>query len=202
MRGNDRDQPSRSYLILHGIANERPPEHWEFQLAAELVRGGYDVRYPGLPDPDTPSLDAWLSVLADELDAMTGDERTVICHSLACLLWFHAAGRGLTVRRPVDRLLLVSPPDSASVPDAGASFRIFQLDVEAIRQSATSELAMVSSDADPYNPTGAQALYGEPLGIRATVIAGAGHITPASGYGRWLWVERWSTRSSRRSSFD
>jgi hypothetical protein len=138
-------------------------------------------------------LDSWLSVLAEELNALTGHQRAVICHSLACLLWFHAASCRLEAGWPVDRVLLVSPPDSAQLPDEAASFRIAQLDVVAVQRSARSELAIVCSDADPYNPAGAQALYGDQLGIRATVIPGAGHITPASGYGRWAWAEKWST---------
>lgn len=188
-----REHRSRSYLILHGIGNDRPPAHWEFQLAAELARDGHEVRYPGLPDPHFPSLDSWLAVLAEELNALSGHRRTVICHSLACLLWFHAASCTLEPGWPVDRVLLVSPPDSVHVPDEAASFRIAQLDVVAVQRSARSELAIVCSDADPYNPAGAQALYGDRLGTRATVIPGAGHITPASGYGRWPWAEKWST---------
>jgi uncharacterized protein len=187
------DRAPRSYLILHGIGNERPPEHWQFQLAAELTQGGHEVRYPGLPDPHSPALDSWLSVLAEELNALTGQQRTVICHSLACLLWFHAASRKLDADWSVDRVLLVSPPDSAQVPDAAASFRIVDLDIAAVQRSARCELTIVCSDADPYNPAGAQALYGDQLGIRVTLIPGAGHITPASGYGRWPWVKDWTT---------
>jgi predicted alpha/beta hydrolase family esterase len=182
---------SRSYLILHGIGNERPPQHWEFQLAAELVRAGHDVRYPTLPQPHSPALDEWLAALAAELNALTGEQRNVICHSLACLLWFHAASRGLDAALPVDRVLLVSPPNSAQVPEPGSSLRIVELDAPAVQRSARSELAIVCSDADPYNAPGAQALYGDPLGIRATVIPEAGHITPDSGYGRWRWAEKW-----------
>ena len=108
---------------------------------------------------------------------MTGRRRTVICHSLAYLLWFHAASRTPAVGMSVDRVLLVSPPHSAHVPDEGASFRLLDLDVAAVRASANSELAMVCSDNDPYNPVGAQAVYGEQLGICVTVIPSAGHIT-------------------------
>jgi predicted alpha/beta hydrolase family esterase len=68
---------SRSYLILHGIGNDRPPDHWEFQLGDELARGGHEVRYAALPDPHFPSLDGWPAVLAEELNALTGHQRTV-----------------------------------------------------------------------------------------------------------------------------
>ncbi len=181
---------TESFLILHGIGNHRPPQHWQFLLAAALVERGHDVRYPALPRPDDPRLEEWLAALPAELAALRGTRRTVVCHSLACLLWFHAAARSLV--EPVDRVLLVSPPASDRVPVEGASFRLTDLDAPAVRASATTELAIVCSDADPYNPIGAQALYGDKFGIQTTVIPGAGHITPESGYGRWPWVEQWS----------
>lgn len=177
------------FLILHGIENHRPPQHWQFQLAAELVRCGHDVRYPGLPHPDAPQLDEWLETVGDELASLTGGELTVICHSLACLLWCHAAADKPSAQ--ADRVLLVSPPDSHEVPETGASFRLERFDRQALRRSARGELAIVCSDTDPYNPLGAQALYGDPLGIQATIIHGGGHITPADGYGRWPLVEDW-----------
>jgi hypothetical protein len=175
-----------SYLILHGIENHRPPEHWQFQLAAELAHHGHHVRYPTLPSPDAPRLDDWLQTLSAELAALRG-KRVVVCHSLACLLWFHAATRGFP---PADRVLLVSPPASTQVPEAGASFRLDRLDAQATRASA-QELAITCSDADPYNPRGAQTLYADPLGIQATVFEGAGHITPDTGYGRWAYAQTW-----------
>jgi predicted alpha/beta hydrolase family esterase len=182
-----------SYLILHGIENERPPQHWQFQLAAELARRGHDVRYPAMPEPHAPVLDEWLAVLRGELLAMRGERHVVVCHSLACLLWFHGASRGLDGQLPVDRVLLVAPPDSALVPDAGASFRLDGFDASATQRSARTELAIACSDADPYNPRGAQTLYGDPLGIEATVVHNGGHITPDDGYGRWQFAEDWCT---------
>ena len=56
---------------------------------------------------------------------------------------------------------------------------------------ARQELAIFCSDADPYNPVGAQTLYADPLGITPTIIPGAGHITPDSGFGRWRMAEAW-----------
>jgi predicted alpha/beta hydrolase family esterase len=178
-----------SFLILHGIENHRPPEHWQFLLAAQLVERGYEVRYPALPEADEPELERWLSTLRAELAALRGQQRVVVCHSLACLLWFHAAERG--IGSPVDRLLLVSPPASAQVPDGGASFRLDSLDTDAVRSSVTGEIAIACSDADPYNPAGAQSLYGDPLAVTATIVEGAGHITPDSGFGPWPFAVEW-----------
>lgn len=178
-----------SFLILHGIENHRPPEHWQFLLAAQLVERGHEVRYPALPLPDAPILEQWLSTLQAELAALGGQERAVVCHSLACLLWFRAAERG--VGSPVDRLLLVSPPASEHVPDGGASFRLDSFDSDAVRGTVNGEIAIACSDADPYNPVGVQSLYGHPLGVTATIVEGAGHIMPDTGFGPWPFATQW-----------
>jgi predicted alpha/beta hydrolase family esterase len=178
-----------SFLILHGIENHRPPQHWQFLLAAQLVEQGHHVRYPALPEPDAPELEQWLSALQAELSAPAGEQRVVVCHSLACLLWFRAAERG--IGSPVDRLLLVAPPASERVPASGTSFRVDSIDAAAVRASVVGEIAIACSDDDPYNPAGAQSLDGDPLGLTARIFAGAGHITPDTGYGPWPFAAEW-----------
>lgn len=61
------------FLILHGVENHRPPEHWQFLLAAQLVEHGLEVRYPALPQPDAPELERWLATLEQELAALGGE---------------------------------------------------------------------------------------------------------------------------------
>lgn len=181
----------RSFLILHGLENHRPPGHWQFWLAARLAEQGHEVIYPDLPDPDRPSYDAWERELHGLLGEMRGGERVVVCHSLACLLWLRAAGEISEAERP-DRLLLVSPPESPAVPEGGAQFRVAQLDAEAVRASVRGETVIACSDDDPYSPTGAHELYGAPLGVRVDLIRGGGHITPDDGYGPWPSLEAWA----------
>lgn len=179
----------QSFLVLHGLANHRPPEHWQFWISAQLAADGHQVLYPGLPDPDTPSFADWAGTLHQQLDAMRGPQRTVICHSLSCLLWLAVAGDIRADRRP-SRLLLVSPPDPHHVPEAGGEI-VRPFSPAAAAASATDELRVVCSDADPYNPTGAVQMYSEPLGCPVDVLPGAGHITPGDGYGAWPSLEAW-----------
>ena len=176
-----------AYLVLHGIENHRPPEHWQYWISDRLRAHGADVRYPALANPDSPSYEAWRSELLVHLSGQSGRRRTVICHSLACLLWLGAAP---DLEAAVDRLLLVSPPAPESVPPSGASFRV-PMDAEAVRASVCGELRIVSSDADPYNPVGAGTLYGAALRCAVDIIPGAGHITPDDGYGPWPALEAW-----------
>jgi predicted alpha/beta hydrolase family esterase len=185
----------KSFLLLHGHANHRPPEHWQFWLAARLVDRGHRVLYPTLPNPDFPRYDAWEGELHRLLAQLAGDELVVVCHSLSCLLWFRAAGN-LAPEERVDRLLLVSPPASQRVPDEGASFRLGALDAEAIIASVRGQIRVACSDRDPYNEPGAQQMYARALGAEADLIIGGQHITPESGYGPWPSAEAWCLDST------
>ena len=179
----------QSFLVLHGIGNHRPPEHWQFWVSSQLAAIGHQVLYPGLPDPDAPPYDAWATALEDQLRQMGHFRRTVICHSLSCLLWVSLAPEIEHDLRPA-RLLLVSPPDPSCVPPAGGEF-IRPFSCAAVAGSVTDELRVVCSDNDPYNPTGAVGMYAEPLRCPVDVLEGAGHITPDSGYGAWPSLESW-----------
>ena len=175
----------RSFLILHGWQGSGP-DHWQTWLADRLAAAGEDVRSPDLPEPDTPSAAEWASVLHEQLAAMPG-ERTVLCHSLACLLWAREAA---AIEPPVDRVLLVAPPCPVSPIPGVRDLYPTPLDAGAVRRSAR-HARVVGSDADPYCPAGAERSFARPLELPIDVLPGAGHINPEAGYGPWPAVEAW-----------
>ncbi|GAA1448383.1 RBBP9/YdeN family alpha/beta hydrolase [Leifsonia poae] len=178
---------ARAFLILHGWDNFRPPGHWQHELAAALRERGERVVYPQLPDAATPSVAAWRHAVADALAEASahGARVTVLCHSLACLLWLGA--------RPADdasveRVLLVAPPSRefvGGIPEIAAFAALTPS-----RPSAATTIA--ASDADPYCPEGADTAFGAPLGIPVVVIPGGGHLERTAGYGEWPSVLAWS----------
>jgi uncharacterized protein len=181
----------RSYLILHGMENHRPPQHWHFLLAARLVESGEQVLYPQLPDADAPRFPVWEAVLHRLLSETAGTERVVICHSLGCLLWLRAAA-GIAPDERAHRLLLVAPPDSQLIPESAAAFRLHELDLDAVRRSVDGAVTIVCSNDDTFNPDcGALEMYGEPLGVAPVQIRDGGHFIPESGYGMWPSLVEW-----------
>ncbi|MET7618018.1 alpha/beta hydrolase [Streptomyces sp. NPDC005408] len=186
----------RGFLLLHGWQNHRPAGHWQHWLADRLTGLGHAVDYPQLPDPDHPDLERWLTELRTRLGALHGRERTVICHSLACLLWLHAVARN-AVPVPVDRVLLVAPP-SPGVLEQHAEIAAFTPSpVTTVQLSAAATYTrIVGSDNDPYCPEGAADTYGEPLGLPANVLAGAAHLDMDAGYGSWPSLLDWCLGSS------
>lgn len=176
----------RSFLILHGLAYDGDPDHWHARLAGSLRDRGGAVAYPSLPDPESPSLERWLRIVRDELSGAAGGV-IVICHSLSVLLWLHLAP-GLD--RPVDRLLLVAPPEDREVPAGGGEFRSGAADPPSLRSSSRSTPRVVRGTLDPYSPSGIPA-WAAAAGCEVDEIPGAGHINPDDGHGPWPFCERW-----------
>ncbi|RNI22816.1 RBBP9/YdeN family alpha/beta hydrolase [Flexivirga caeni] len=188
----------RGFLLLHGYGNHRPRGHWQRWLAGQLRHRGERVRYPQLPDPDDPQPAAWLDVLDAELDEL-GNERVVVCHSLACSLWYLAACTG-RLSRPADRLLLVAPASPSVLSELGlARFAPELWKANVLAASARSSVRLVASDNDPTCPEAPAAeLYGRPLGLDAETLPGAGHLTTADGYGPWPAALGWCLNPAAR----
>jgi predicted alpha/beta hydrolase family esterase len=172
----------RTFLLLHGWHGPSV-EHWQTWLSRRLRQRGERVLYPSLPEPDEPRLGRWLAALDDALQEAEG-ETHVLCHSLACVLWFHHAARA---PGPVARVLLVAPPGALRDP-AVATFFPVPYDARAVR-AAARETRLVCSDGDPTCPAGADRAY---PGLEATVVPGGAHLDTDAGYGPWPWAERWA----------
>lgn len=184
--------PDRACLLLHGFSHHRLPEHWRHQLAYALRDRGERAHYPGLPFEDEPRYAEWAEALDWALRQIAGvRERVVVCNSLSGLLWMRFAADPPAGFEPVDRLLLVSPPDPASIPGAAADFRMGEVDGAAVRASSCARIRIACSDKDPFNPRGGDAIYAAALGADVDLMQRAGHIGPADGYGPWPSVERW-----------
>ncbi|WP_329130989.1 alpha/beta hydrolase [Streptomyces sp. NBC_01476] len=180
---------TRSFLVLHGVENHRPAGHWQYELVQRLREDGEQVLYPQLPDADGPSLTAWVGAIEAELEKMRG-ERVVICHSLACAAWFHLAAANREAPA-ADRLLLVSPPGPSTFTwDVIAGFAPASLELAGLRLAAQPP-RLAYSDNDPYCSEDAATIYGEPLRCDIDLLSGAGHITPADGYGPWPSARNW-----------
>jgi uncharacterized protein len=184
-------------LILHGwpgsvdAAAKRAiyADHWQTWLARRLADAGVDVRYPTLPDPDSPRPEAWDAALADQVAALDPEtERVVVCHSLACVAWLRMAPQ---TRDPIaDRVLLVAPPSpDTDIPEVAVFFPV-ALDPAAV-ENAAAHTRIVCSDDDPFCPEGAATSLGAPLAIPVDLVPNGGHLNPEAGYGPWPAIEAW-----------
>lgn len=176
-----------AFLLLHGLYGSSP-EHWQHWLAPRLESAGHSVRFPQLPDPDTPSPRVWRDTILEEVATLRGDERVVLCHSLSCIAWLHACG---DVEPPVDRVALVAPPSAtAGLPELEPFFPVLVTAADVAR--AARHTRLICSDDDPYCPEGAAALYAGPLDIPVDFQPGRGHLNVDAGLGPWPAMEAWA----------
>lgn len=190
-------------VLLHGFQNRRPREHWQHWLAEELRRAGAEVRYPQLPEPDAPKLDAWLEVLERELEGAAAASTVVVAHSLGAALWLDYTRRrfaaGPAQGPVVARTVLVAPPSRSvalGIPEiaAFAPPAPGQREARALHAASIEAPQLVASDADPYDPEGVAASYAEPYGLDARIVPGGGHLTPADGFGPFPLLLELATR--------
>ena len=184
---------TRAFVLLHGWQNHREPDHWHHWLCDRLVDRGYAVRYPQLPDPDDPSLEAWLAAYVTELDACGDAEVTVVCHSLSVPTWLQAVARR---RVPdVENVILVAPPSAQVLTELGLSPFIWTPSGQN-SVGARSAAALVVGPDDPYCPGGPDEQYVRPLGITKIVIPSGGHLSTPEGYGPWPQMLDWCLHPS------
>ena len=188
-------RPTRTVptVLLHGI-NGSGPEHWQRWLAAQLTEAGREVRFPELPNPDHPDLVDWQRALNDSLAGLPDDGFDVVAHSLGAILWLHHALAADGAPRPA-RVALIALPVAELLPAEAVSFAPVPLDIDAIRKAADGTV-LVGGDDDPYCPGGIARVYGAPLKMAATVIAGGGHLNLDSGFGPWPAVLDWCGRDN------
>jgi predicted alpha/beta hydrolase family esterase len=184
---------SRRFLVLHGVENWRPREHWQWWLTNELRRRGEQVLYPQLPSPSSPALDEWLRVLHGELSQLGDGERIVVAHSCGVALWLLASSE-LSDDERVDRVALIAPPGPSAFTAPYRAFLPSGIDEGAVAQASRTRPIVVSSDNDPHCPEGMEGyrrVYTAALGLEHFVIPDAGHIALEDGFGPWPSILRW-----------
>jgi uncharacterized protein len=162
----------RPILIVPGYTDSGP-EHWQSLWEKELP----DARRVEQRDWEAPDRHEWVAAL-DQAITSSETPPLLVAHSLGCLTVVHwAAGH----HGAVAGALLVAPPDVERADTPGVLCGFAPLPGERLRFPTV----LVTSDDDPYlRLERARELAGW-WGSRLEVIAGAGHLNTAAGYGAW-----------------
>ncbi len=167
-------------------------QDWPRWLAHQLSEAGREVRW--CRGGSEPEPQAWLAELDRTLGGLADDGFDVLAHSLGCLLWLHHTQATDAGPRPA-RVALVAPPGSTPPVPQWQPFYPAPLDIDAVRRAADGTV-LVGSDNDPACPDGVASTYGAPLKMATTVVAGAGGLTAADGFGAWRAVLDWCGRDN------
>lgn len=172
----------RKVLILHGWGGSDEP-HWQWWLQQELEKNNCTVSFPKLPKRDLPILNEWLEVLQKEFDRFQPD--TVICHSLANILWFHFVQNASI--KTLDKLMLVAPVRQTCEIAELSSFFPYPIN----ENLHCKESIMVGSTNDPYLSVEEAIDLQSKLNVGLKILENAGHINAQSGYGELQCAVDW-----------
>lgn len=167
-------------VIVYGYDGSGP-EHWQRWLAGELRAHDVPVEFPELPDPAAPQCDMWVAELRRIVDAAT-EPVTFVCHSLGCWALDHLlAERGAA---GIHAALLVAPPSPHLIFEPIESF-LPPPQARAAWAPLAAHSLLIGSDDDDFTAAEEFAEIAGRLGVGVELLAGAGHINVASGYGPW-----------------
>jgi len=179
-------------IICHG-AYGRPNENWYFWLGSELAKSGCNVFIPRFPTPENQSLENWLKVL-EKYENYFGSNTILIGHSISCALVLKKIE---SLKHPIKAAFLVAGFIGGigieKFDAINSSFFAQGFDWKNIRKirKNCSHFEVFHSDNDTYLPIEKGEELAKKLGVKLTLVRGAGHFNEKSGYRKFpLLLER------------
>lgn len=172
----------RAYMI-HGW-DGYPEEGWFPWAKSELEKRGFVVEVPGMPHPDTPTIDDWVGKLA-EFVGEPNEQTYLIGHSMGCqtILRYLAALNG----KKIGGVVLVAgffelvPLASDEEKTVVKSWLTTPIDFAKVK-AATRNITVILSDNDEWVPLDRnKKLFEERLAPNIIVEHGKGHFSGSSG---------------------
>lgn len=158
-----------------------PEDNWYPWLKAELEKRGFEVHVPEMPDTETPTIDAWVPFLKQQVG--TVDENTFfIGHSVGC----QTILRYLQTENKVGGILFVAGwfnliPEVIKEEGAEEIAKPWietPIDTEKLKEN---QITIIFSDNDPYVPQSDAKLFEEKLNAKVVMQHDQGHFTADDG---------------------
>lgn len=172
--------------IVHGWDGS-PKEPMLMWLKTMLIKRGYAVVVPEMPDPATPRIAPWVETLQERV--RSGEETVLVAHSIGC----QAALRfleGMPQGSGIADLVLIAPwltlseqkmqEEGEAVREIARPWMETPINLAKVKQHAR-HITAIFSDNDPYVPLAQKDIFEKELGATIVVEHERGHFDPASG---------------------
>lgn len=167
---------SKNYLFIHGYKGNPATPGWLLWAAHELEKQSDVVTMvPQMPYPDTPVLDAWLSVISHAVPLLYFPETVFIGHSLGGAAILHALEESDVI---AEHVILVATPINSLNKAPLQPFYESQWDFENLKTKANRFTCMYSKD-DPLVPFEHGQQFAEKLGGHLISFNDKGHFESA-----------------------
>lgn len=172
-------------VIIHGW-DGHPEEGWFPWLKQELEAQGFTVSVPQMPHPERPTIDDWVSTLADVI-GNPDEELVLVGHSMGCqTIWRYLQNirgpirvAGIVLVAPFFRLkpIIFQEP---GVPEIFQPWLDSPLHWDVIRSHTKNSFALLS-DNDDYVYHEDAPVFEKELGAKTVVMHAMGHFSGSNG---------------------
>ncbi len=169
-------------FLIHGWGGS-PLGDWFPWAAAELIKLDYEVVAPSMPNTDEPTIDVWVSYLAQQVGEIRPSD-IFVGHSIGCqtILRYLEKVRGVAAK-----VFLVAPWFTLSNLENEQMWKIADpwlnndMNFDSIKQKS-KEFITIFSDNDPWVPYHEnRQLFEQKLNPAVVVLHDKGHITADEG---------------------
>lgn len=164
-------------IIVHGRASN-PEDCWFPWLRRELIKRGFIVQIPYMPNPDFPKLNEWLSFM--EANFLVDENTFLIGHSIGCQAILRYLER---INTRVGGVILVGgwlkidlKLRSKKAKKIAEPWLNTPINFENVLESTTN-IVVILSDNDRFVPLYNVDLYKEHLNAKVIVEIGKGHFS-------------------------
>lgn len=168
----------KTVLIIHGIGGHAGI-HWQKWLADKLIKKGYSVLMPEMPNADNPNRSEWLSTIKDIVQNIETKDLVIVGHSLGvttALDFIEQSSQG------INGLISISGFAEDYGADLNGEFlKQKNLDFSNIN-SKLSWASVLYGDDDPYVTQEALAYVADSLGVEPIILQNGGHLNTETGY--------------------
>lgn len=165
-------------LIIHGIGGHAGI-HWQQWLHDELIKNGYAVLMPNLPNSDHPDRKEWLQIIKDEIKDIDPQELIIVGHSLG-------ATTALDLLEEINGKVKGLISVSGFAEDYGVQMNSYFLSEKHIDFSKVKEHVensfVIFGDNDPYVPQNELQSVADQLGVVPKIIPNGGHLNADAGF--------------------
>ncbi len=165
-------------FIVHGWSGS-PEEGWFPWLKNKLEEKGFEVFVPAMPNPDVPTIDAWVSCLRDAV-GVPDEETYFVGHSIGCqTIMRYLASLPQDIK--VGGVIFVAPwftlMNLSSKEESGIAKPWLEtpIDLEKVKSHSSFFITFFSDD-DPVVPLDNQELFKQNLNAEVFVEHEKGHL--------------------------
>lgn len=176
---------SSRVFIIHGWGGT-PEENWFPWLKSELMKKGYEVKVPVMPNTAEPNMDVWVPYLKKKIGKL--DKNTILVgHSMGCQTILRYL-EGLPKNSRVGGVILVA--GFLNLNNLSEEEQVIvkpwlttSIDLGKAR-THTDKITAIFSSNDPWVPLSDSKMFKKQLGAKIIVMKNKGHFSGDDGIKR------------------